>query len=128
MGHWEQWVGKHFIVDTNHDHYRTGYVRGQVQEGDEASPAVYVVEYDDREGIKLPLELVSIEEMLSTCEEHGTKKYSFFDDRDKLDAWIKWVESPPAPATEERIKVVSMVDKSKKGVKKPVENEEDYQL
>ena len=111
-------VGFWFVLE-NGEHYRTGQIAEIVTHGNANVPAIYLLHFDDLlhfdepdDGIRLPLELVSIAEMLDVCE-HGVKRFNLFRHRGDLDAWITWLDTPQEG---EALKVVPMVKpKPKKG-------------
>ncbi len=91
----ESLVGKYFIDSMDDNMYRTGKVLDVVSEG------VYLLSPDAMQdkGMRMPMGLVGIGCMAA--------HYEFFNTRDELDAYIKWVDAP----AENKPAVVSLVKK-----------------
>jgi hypothetical protein len=92
-------TGMYFTVDDPDGSYGTGQVIRLAAEG------VYFVRFDGNE-VELPLELVSLGEMLQTTEEEF-KLWRFFDTIEERDKWIDWLDAPSKP------RVISLVRPSK---------------
>ncbi len=92
-------TGMYFTVDDLDGTYATGQVIRL------ASDEVYFVRFDGNE-VTLPLELVSLGEMLETTDEEY-KLWRFFDTLEERDKWIEWLDAPSKP------RVVSLVKPTK---------------
>lgn len=92
-------AGMYFTLDDPDGSYASGQVIRLAAEG------VYLVRFDGNE-VPLPLELVSLGEMLETTEE-GYKLWRFFDTIEERDRWIEWLDTPSKP------RVISLVRPSK---------------
>ena len=92
-------TGIFFTVDDPDGSYATGQVIRL------AAEEVYFVRYDGNE-VALPLELVTMGEMLETTDE-GYKLWRFFDTIEERDKWIEWLDAPSKP------RVISLVKPSK---------------
>ncbi|WP_312417759.1 hypothetical protein [Shinella sp.] len=88
-------TGMYFTVDDLDGSYGTGQVIRLAAEG------IYFVRFDGTE-VTLPLELVSLGEMLETTDE-GYKLWRFFDTLEERDNWIEWLDAPSKP------RVISLV-------------------
>ncbi|NUS67430.1 MAG: hypothetical protein HOQ41_03685 [Ensifer adhaerens] len=88
-------TGMYFTVDDPDGTYGTGQIIRLAAEG------IYFIRYDGNE-VELPMELVSIGEMLQTTEE-DYKLWRFFDTTEERDKWIEWLDAPSKP------RVVSLV-------------------
>ncbi|MDE3877533.1 hypothetical protein I7G55_26435 [Sinorhizobium meliloti] len=95
----ESLTGMYFTVDDPDGSYATGQVIRL------AAEALYFVRFDGNE-VTLPLELVSIGEMLETTEEEY-KLWRFFDTIEERDKWIEWLDAPSKP------RVISLVRPTK---------------
>lgn len=60
----------------------------------------------DGNEVTLPLELVTVGEMLDTTEEEY-KLWRFFDTIEERDTWIEWLDAPSKP------RVISLVKPTK---------------
>lgn len=92
-------TGMYFTVDDLDGSYGTGQVIRLAAEG------VYFTRFDGNE-VPLPLELVSIGEMLEATDEEY-KRWRFFDTVDERDKWIEWLDEPSKP------RVISLVKPTK---------------
>ncbi|ANH06336.1 MULTISPECIES: hypothetical protein [Shinella] len=92
-------TGMYFTVDDLDGSYGTGQVIRL------AAESIYFVRFDGNE-VALPLELVSLGEMLETTEE-GYKLWRFFDTIEERDKWIEWLDAPSKP------RVISLVKPTK---------------
>lgn len=92
-------AGMYFTLDDPDGSYASGQVIRLAAEG------VYLVRFDGNE-VPLPLELVSLGEMLETTEEEY-KLWRFFDTIEERDRWIDWLDTPSKP------RVISLVRPSK---------------
>ena len=81
--------GMYFTVDDRDGSYSTGQIVRQATEG------VYLVRFDGAE-VTLPLELVSLAEMLDTAED-DYKVWRFFDSAEERAAWTDWLDTPSKP-------------------------------
>jgi hypothetical protein len=88
-------AGMYFTLDDPDGSYASGQVKRLAAEG------VYLVRFDGNE-VPLPLELVSLGEMLGTTEEEY-KLWRFFDTIEERDKWIEWLDTPSTP------RVISLV-------------------
>jgi hypothetical protein len=91
--------GMYFTLDDQDGSYASGQVIRLAAEG------VYLVRFDGNE-VPLPLELVSLSEMLETTEEEF-KLWRFFDTIEERDRWIEWLDTPSKP------RVISLVRPTK---------------
>jgi hypothetical protein len=91
-------VGLHIIID-NGEYYRIGKI---VEKAGDA----WLVEFEPHDGMKGPMELISIEEMLGEAAD-GIKRFQFFRTRAELDTWRTWLDTP----SENKPKVVSLIKK-----------------
>ncbi|KRD53347.1 MULTISPECIES: hypothetical protein [Sinorhizobium/Ensifer group] len=82
-------TGMYFTVDDPDGTYGTGQVVRLAAEG------IYFIRYDGNE-VELPMELVSLGEMLQTTEE-DYKLWRFFDTIEERDKWIEWLDAPSKP-------------------------------
>lgn len=82
-------TGMYFTLDDPDGSYGTGQVIRLAAEG------VYFVRFDG-DDVTLPLELVTIGEMLETTEEEY-KLWRFFDTIEERDKWIEWLDEPSKP-------------------------------
>lgn len=82
-------TGAYFTVDDEDGTYGTGQVIRLAAEG------VYFIRFDGNE-VTLPLELVSIGEMLEATDQ-GYKLWRFFDTIEERDKWIEWLDAPSKP-------------------------------
>ncbi|PTM86663.1 hypothetical protein [Mycoplana dimorpha] len=82
-------TGMYFTLDDPDGTYGTGQVIRLATEG------VYFVRFDGNE-VTLPLELVSIGEMLETTDEEY-RLWRFFDTIEDRDKWIEWLDAPSTP-------------------------------
>ncbi|GMB83632.1 hypothetical protein NN6n1_44150 [Shinella zoogloeoides] len=87
--------GTYFTADNPDGSYGSGQVVRL------AAPGVYLVRYDGTE-VTLPLELVSLDEMLEATSE-GFKVWRFFDTAEDRDTWMEWLDAPSKP------RVISLV-------------------
>jgi hypothetical protein len=92
-------TGMYFTVDDPDGSYGTGQVVRLAAEG------VYFIRFDGNE-VTLPMELVSIGEMLETTDEEF-KLWRFFDTIEERDKWIEWLDAPSKP------RVISLVRPTK---------------
>lgn len=92
-------TGMYFTLDAPDGTYGTGQVIRLAAEG------IYFVRFDGNE-VPLPLELISIGEMLETTEEEY-KLWRFFDTIEERDKWIEWLDAPSTP------RVISLVRPTK---------------
>ena len=92
-------TGMYFTVDDPDGSYGTGQVIRLAAEG------VYFIRFDGNE-VPLPLELVSIGEMLEATDEEY-KRWRFFDTVEERDKWIEWLDAPSKP------RVISLVRPAK---------------
>ncbi len=88
-------TGRYFTLDDPDGSYGCGQVIRLATEG------VYFVRFEGNE-VTLPLELVSIAEMLETTEEEY-RRWRFFDTLEERDRWIEWLDAPSKP------RVISLV-------------------
>ncbi|KQY23757.1 hypothetical protein [Rhizobium sp. Root482] len=88
-------TGMYFTVDDLDGSYSTGQVVRL------AADSVYFVRFEGNE-VPLPLELVSIGEMLETTSE-GYRLWRFFDTIEERYKWIDWLDTPSKP------RVISLV-------------------
>lgn len=93
-------VGKFFIEDEDdHEWYRTGEVRHDVERG-------YLIRYDVSDGGAnapiQPMVIVTHEEITSMLD-CGHKRWSFFDSRQELNRYIKWIETPAEAKPEAKV-------------------------
>lgn len=88
-------AGMYFTLDDPDGSYASGQIIRLAAEG------VYLVRFDGNE-VPLPLELVSLGEMLGTTEEEY-KLWRFFDTIEERDRWIEWIDTPSKP------RVISLV-------------------
>lgn len=95
----ETLTGMYFTVDAADGSYSTGQVIRLAAEG------LYFVRFDGNE-VTLPLELVTVGEMLDTTEEEY-KLWRFFDTIEERDTWIEWLDAPSKP------RVISLVKPTK---------------
>lgn len=91
--------GMYFTLDDRDGSYASGQVIRLAAEG------VYLVRFDGNV-VPLPLELVSLSEMLETTEEEF-KLWRFFDTIEERDRWIEWLDTPSKP------RVISLVRPNK---------------
>jgi hypothetical protein len=96
-------AGMLFTVDAPDGSYATGKVVRL------AAEEIYFVRYDGNE-VELPLELVTMGEMLETTDE-GYKLWRFFDTIEERDKWIEWLDAPSKP------RVVSLVKPAETSVR-----------
>ncbi|MDR6759225.1 hypothetical protein J2Y48_004541 [Mycoplana sp. BE70] len=82
-------TGMYFTLDAADGTYGTGQIIRLATDG------VYLVRFDGNE-VTLPLELVSIGEMLETTEEEY-RLWRFFDTIEERDKWIEWLDAPSKP-------------------------------
>lgn len=92
-------TGMYFTLDAPDGSYGTGQVIRVAAEG------VYFVRFDGNE-VTLPLELVTVGEMLQTNEEEY-KLWRFFDTIEERNEWIEWLDAPSKP------RVISLVKPTK---------------
>ena len=92
-------TGMYFTLDDADGSYGTGQVIRLATEG------IYFVRFDGNE-VTLPLELVSVGEMLETTEEEY-RLWRFFDTIKERDSWIEWLDAPSTP------RVISLVKPTK---------------
>ncbi|MCV3739503.1 hypothetical protein OCK02_25530 [Rhizobium sp. TRM96647] len=92
-------TGMYFTLDDADGSYGTGQVIRLATEG------IYFVRFDGNE-VTLPLELVSVGEMLETTEEEY-RLWRFFDTIEERDSWIEWLDAPSTP------RVISLVKPTK---------------
>ncbi|MDW5313605.1 hypothetical protein [Rhizobium sp. PL01] len=92
-------TGMFFTVDDPDGSYGTGQVIRLAAEG------IYFIRFDGTE-LTLPLELVSIGEMLDTTDDEY-KRWRFFDTTEERDKWIEWLDAPSKP------RVISLVKPTK---------------
>ncbi|MBB3979656.1 hypothetical protein GGQ64_004900 [Rhizobium azooxidifex] len=92
-------TGMYFTLDDADGSYGTGQVVRLATEG------IYFVRFDGNE-VTLPLELVSVGEMLETTEEEY-RLWRFFDTIEERDKWIEWLDAPSTP------RVISLVKPTK---------------
>jgi hypothetical protein len=92
-------TGMYFTVDDSDGSYGTGQVIRLAAEG------VYFIRFDGNE-VPLPLELVSIGEMLEATDDEY-KRWRFFDTVEERDKWIEWLDAPSKP------RVISLVKPTK---------------
>ncbi len=95
----ETLTGMYFTMDAPDGSYSTGQVIRLAAEG------LYFVRFDGNE-VTLPLELVTVGEMLDTTEEEY-KLWRFFDTIEERDTWIEWLDAPSTP------RVISLVKPTK---------------
>lgn len=95
----ETLTGMYFTVDDPDGSYTTGQVIRLAAEG------LYFVRFDGNE-VTLPLELVSMGEILETTEEEY-KLWRFFDTIEERDKWMEWLDAPSKP------RVISLVRPTK---------------
>ncbi|SEL83637.1 hypothetical protein SAMN04487976_113124 [Xaviernesmea oryzae] len=91
--------GMYFTVDDEDGTYSTGQVIRH------AADDIYFVRFEGSE-VTLPLELVTIGEMLQTTDE-GYKLWRFFDTVEERDTWTDWLDTPSKP------RVISLVRPTK---------------
>ncbi len=82
-------TGMFFTLDSPDGSYGTGQVIRRAAEG------VYFVRFDGNE-VTLPLELVTIGEMLETTEEEY-KLWRFFETAEDREKWMEWLDAPSTP-------------------------------
>jgi hypothetical protein len=82
-------AGMFFTLDSPDGSYGTGQVIRRAAEG------VYFVRFDGNE-VTLPLELVTVGEMLETTEEEY-KLWRFFDTAEEREVWMEWLDAPSKP-------------------------------
>jgi len=92
---YNNFIGLHFIADIEDGTCVTGQVVRF------AAPGVFFVRFDSQVA-PMPLELVSIQEMLEVNRE-GYKLWHFFDTIDEREKWMAWEDTPSKP------RVVSLV-------------------
>ena len=92
-------TGTYFTLDNPDGSYASGQVIRLAAEG------VYLVRFDGNE-VTLPLELVTVGEMLETTEEEY-KLWRFFDTIEEREKWIEWLDAPSKP------RVISLVRPTK---------------
>lgn len=92
-------TGMYFTLDDADGSYGTGQVIRLATEG------IYFVRFDGND-VTLPLELVSVGEMLETTEEEY-RLWRFFDTIEERDSWIEWLDAPSTP------RVISLVKPTK---------------
>jgi hypothetical protein len=92
-------TGMYFTLDAPDGSYGTGQVIRVAAEG------VYFIRFDGNE-VTLPLELVTVGEMLQTNEEEY-KLWRFFDTIEERNKWIEWLDAPSKP------RVISLVKPTK---------------
>lgn len=84
-------IGKFFLVnDEAHEAYRTGEVIAQVTSDH------YLMQYDNMSGgdVQFGSEVVDVDEMTATCTHCSSKNWTFYDSREKLEAYLKWIDAP----------------------------------
>lgn len=82
-------TGMFFTLDSPDGSYGTGQVIRRAAEG------VYFVRFDGNE-VPLPLELVTIGDMLETTED-DYKLWRFFDTAEEREKWMDWLDTPSKP-------------------------------
>ncbi|TCM47400.1 hypothetical protein C8J36_11512 [Rhizobium sp. PP-F2F-G48] len=87
--------GMYFTVDDGDGSYATGQVIRIATEG------AYFVRFEGEE-ISLPMELVSVGEMLEATDD-DYKLWRFFDTIEEREKWTKWLDTPSTP------RVISLV-------------------
>jgi hypothetical protein len=87
--------GMYFTVDDRDGSYSTGQIVRPATEG------VYLVRFDGAE-VTLPLELVTLAEMLETGDDEY-KVWRFFDTIEDRKTWTDWLDTPSKP------RVISLV-------------------
>lgn len=92
-------TGMYFTVDDRDGSYSTGQIIRKATDG------IYLVRFDGAE-VTLPLELVSIAEMLDTAED-DYKVWRFFESADDRKTWTDWLDTPSKP------RVISLVKPTK---------------
>ena len=92
-------TGTYFTLDDPDGSYGTGQVIRLAAEG------IYFVRFDGNE-VTLPLELISLGEMLETTDEEY-KIWRFFDTIEEREKWIEWLDAPSKP------RVISLVRPTK---------------
>ena len=118
-------VGMHFLFDNTGERYRTGVIADLISGGESTYP-YYLLKFDPINNRPLPMGVVGINELTFIGEETGMRDFSLFYTREELDAWVKWIESPPEEDNGE--KVVSLVKTGKGNLKRKevvIEEEED---
>jgi hypothetical protein len=88
-------VGKFAFYDEG-ETYQTGEIVAA------ASPDAYLIKFDSygHGDAPLPMEVVSVEEMAAMVN-HGPncnchqKAWRFFETRAEMEAWVKWLDTPP---------------------------------
>ncbi|HUD11311.1 MAG TPA: hypothetical protein VMS08_02795 [Candidatus Saccharimonadia bacterium] len=71
------------------DTYFTGQIVAEVE------PGVYAVRYDLSDiSIPPPLELVEMSDLLTICDDCGSKAWKLFTSREALQAYLDWLGSP----------------------------------
>jgi len=113
-------VGMYFLFDSTGDSYRTGEVLEIISDG---HIPYYLLKFDPFNGVPLPFEVVSIDDFTFENECTCLRQFNFFHSREELNAWIKYIDSPPDGEKGE--KVVSLVKTGKGNLKKKVADEEE---
>jgi hypothetical protein len=78
--------GMYFTVSEDDGTFSAGQIIGLASDG------VYFVRFEGEE-IKLPLELVTVGEMLQSTED-GYKIWRFFHTLEERDKWVEWLDKP----------------------------------
>ncbi|WP_075293319.1 hypothetical protein [Pararhizobium arenae] len=81
--------GMFFTLDDTEGNYSTGQVVGVAAEG------VYFIRFDGAD-MPLPLELVSLAEMLHTTN-NEQKLWRFFATVEERDRWLEWLDASSTP-------------------------------
>jgi|KBSMisStaDraftv2_1062788.scaffolds.fasta_scaffold1385976_1 hypothetical protein len=99
-------VGKFFLAnDDEHEAYRTGEVIAQI------TPSHYLMQFDNMAGgdILFGSEVVGATELAASCKHCGGKNWTFYDNREKLQAYLDWLNTPEP--TKSKLKVVPLKKK-----------------
>lgn len=91
--------GMYFTVDDDDGGYSVGQIIRPAADG------AYLVRFEGAE-VTLPLELVTIGEMLQTTED-DYKLWRFFDTIEERNKWTEWLDTPSTP------RVISLVRPTK---------------
>jgi hypothetical protein len=92
-------TGMYFTMDDGDGSYAAGQVIRLATEG------AYLVRFEGSE-VTLPLELVTVGEMLQTTED-DSKLWHFFDTIEERNQWTDWLDTPSKP------RVISLVKPAK---------------
>jgi hypothetical protein len=86
-------VGLFLVLDSvDHEHYRTGEIIAAVDSS-------FLVEFDKIEAGQPPppMELVTLEELTSACQDCGAKRGNLFRSRTDMEQWLAYMNAPKKP-------------------------------